>query len=152
MKKLIIFITISLFISVSVNAELILPNKDLKPVEVLKIQLKALKKNDIPSKDFGINQTWVFAHPNNKLVTGPLSKFTNMIYSESYKILINHHSHEIKEVFKNDFKYIYVVQITTKEKKFFLYEWHVEKGNEKNCNNCWFTSVVSSPIEQGSSI
>ena len=70
-----------------------------------------------------------------------------MIYSESYKILINHHSHEIKEVFKNDFKYIYVVQITTKEKKFFLYEWHVEKGNEKNCNNCWFTSVVSSPIE-----
>ena len=48
------------------NANLIKPNSDLKPFDVLLIQLNSLKNNNIPYKDAGIEQTWEFAHPNNQ--------------------------------------------------------------------------------------
>ena len=61
------------------SANLIKPSANLKPLEVLMIQLNSLKNNNNPYKDAGIEQTWEFAHPNNKKITGPLNKFKEMI-------------------------------------------------------------------------
>ena len=98
MKILIKFIFfIFIFPSIS-NADLVKPNANLKPFDVLMIQLNSLKNNNIPYKDAGIDQTWEFAHPNNKLFTGPLSNFTNMMYSESYFKMLNHQEHKIIKV------------------------------------------------------
>ena len=36
---------------------------------VLVIQLNSLQNNDYPYRDAGIEQTWEFAHPNNKIMT-----------------------------------------------------------------------------------
>ena len=74
--KLIIFFF--LFTNIS-NADLIKPNSNLKPFDVLTIQLNSLKNNNNPYKDAGIEQAWEFAHPNNKVMTGPLGKFKKMI-------------------------------------------------------------------------
>ena len=52
-KALFIFL---IFISVS-NAELLKPTSDIKPTEVVKIQLVGLQKNDLGYKDSGIEQT-----------------------------------------------------------------------------------------------
>ena len=51
LSKVTIFFLI-LFYSTQVNAELIKPNTELEPYDVVKIQLEALKKND--KKDKGI--------------------------------------------------------------------------------------------------
>ena len=72
-----------IFTNVS-NADLIKPNSNLKPFDVLMIQLNSLKNNNNPFKDAGIEQTWEFAHPNNKAFTGPLERFKQMIYTDSY--------------------------------------------------------------------
>ena len=77
------------------NAKLIKPNSNLKPFAVLLIQLNSLKNNNVPYKDAGIEQTWEFAHPNNKKITGPLKKFKQMIYSNNYEILIGHENSKI---------------------------------------------------------
>ena len=74
----------------NLNANLIKPNKQLGAFDVVKLQLEALKNNN--EKDLGIEQTWLFAHPDNKKVTGPYSRFRIMIYGEQYN-LINHASH-----------------------------------------------------------
>ena len=74
--KVLIFVLISISIS---KAELLKPNSQIKPAEVVKIQLSGLQKNDLSFKDSGIEQTWNFAHPNNKKVTGPLTNFKRMI-------------------------------------------------------------------------
>ena len=63
-----------IFISFS-KAEILMPNSDIRPSEVVEIQLLGLQKNDYNYKDSGIEQTWNFAHPNNKKVTGPLENF-----------------------------------------------------------------------------
>ena len=148
--KKIILSFIFIFYFSTLNAELIKPSNKLDPYDVVKIQLKALKNNN--EKDQGIKQTWIFAHPDNKKVTGPYTKFRIMIYGQQYKHLINHDSHKIKLITNSPNTYVYRVEILTKEKKLFFYEWHVQKGSDKDCSNCWFTSAVSQPFDQGNTI
>ena len=91
LKKLqIIFKVLIIFLfSISLSvAELLKPNSNIKPIEVVEIQLIGLQKNDASYKDSGIEQTWNFAHPNNKKVTGPLVKFKAMIKGDTYQMMI----------------------------------------------------------------
>ena len=149
LKKL-YFIVVIIFCGTDLLAENVKPNKNLSPYDVVKIQLEALKNND--KDDKGIEQTWIFAHPNNKKMTGPYSKFRTMLYDVHYRILLNHFSHEINLIMNTQNKYIYGVKILSKEKKQFFYEWHLDRGSEAGCVNCWFTSAVSMPTDQGNSI
>ena len=145
--KLIIFFF--LFTNTS-YADLIKPNSNLKPFDVLMIQLNSLKNNNNPYKDAGIEQAWEFAHPNNKISTGPLERFKKMIYSDSYKILISHENNKtiiLRETFN---KLIYKVYVLSKDKKKYYYIWQIEKvEREGNLKNCWMTSAVSEPIYLG---
>ena len=128
------------------NADLTKPNISLKPFDVLMIQLNSLQNNNIPYKNAGIEQTWVFAHPDNKKMTGPLEKFKQMIYSKSYEILINHENNEITILNETSNKSVYKVFILSKDKKKYYYIWQIEKVLlDGNLKNCWMTTRVSSP-------
>ena len=95
---------------------------------------------------------WLFAHPENKKNTGPYARFRIMIYGNQYRSLLNHSSHKINLLMNTPNKHIFKIEILAKDKKLLFYEWHVEKASEKNCNDCWFTSAVSIPIDQGNTI
>ena len=135
----------SIFTNIA-NADLIKPNSNLQPFDVLTIQLDSLKNNNKPYKDAGIEQTWEFAHPSNKKITGPLSKFKKMIYSESYNVLISHENNRITLLSESINKSVYKVFILSKEKKKYYYIWQIEKVLlDGNLKNCWMTTNVSSP-------
>ncbi len=135
------------------NAELLSPNNAISPKEVVKIQLSGLQQNDLNYKDSGIEQTWQFAHPNNKRVTGPLSNFKMMIKSDSYGMMINHLSHTITEVGSSDKWAQFEVIILDKDKIYHKFNWQVEKyTSDGSLKDCWLTTMVSSPIPLGSSI
>ena len=152
LKVLKLFVIIFFLNQNSVKADFVKPNSKIKPDEVIKIQLKSLMKNDVPSKDNGIKQTWEFAHPNNQRFTGPLDNFSKMIKSESYKMLIGHIGHEISELDNDNKRALYEVIILGPEKKYFKFRWQVEKFLEDGpLKNCWLTTVVSQPIPMGSS-
>ncbi len=128
------------------NADLIKPNSNLQPFEVLMIQLNSLKNNNKPYKDAGIEQAWEFAHPFNKVFTGPLKKFKKMIYSDSYKILISHKNSETKILKEDPNKFVYKVYVLSKDKKKYYYIWQIEKvEQEGKFKNCWMTTGVSDP-------
>ena len=93
--RFISLIIISLFFNFKVLADLIKPNPNIKPDEVITIQLEALKQNNLPYKDVGISQTWEFAHSKNRQYTGPLSNFPLMMKSDSYSLMLNHSDHNI---------------------------------------------------------
>ena len=135
------------------NAELLTPNNTISPKEVVKIQLSGLQQNDLNYKDSGIEQTWQFAHPNNKRVTGPLSNFKMMIKSDSYGMMINHLSHTITKVGSSDKWAQFEVIILDKDKIYHKFNWQVEKYTlDGSLKDCWLTTMVSSPIPLGSSI
>ena len=82
-KLLLTFNVIAFYLlsTVGLKADLINPKSSIKPKEVIEIQLTGLMKNDNLFKDSGIEQTWNFAHPENKKNTGPLPNFKMMIKS-----------------------------------------------------------------------
>ena len=148
--KLIFFFFI--FINIS-KADLIKPNSNLEPLDVLMIQLNSLKNNNNPYKDAGIEQTWEFAHPINKEATGPLERFKQKIYSDSYKILISHENNKTIILKETPSKFVYKVYVLSKSKKKYYYIWQIEKVKlEGKLKNCWMTTVVSDPIYLGETI
>ena len=155
-KKLqIIFSTFLIFLtSVSISkADLLKPNSDIKPDRVIEIQLSGLQNNDLIYKDSGIEQTWNFAHPNNKKVTGPLDNFKRMLKGDSYQMMINHLSHSITKLGSGDNWAQYEVIILDKEKTHHKFNWQVEKYlSDGPLKDCWLTTIVSNPIPLGSSI
>ena len=156
LKKLpIIFKVLILFlITVSISkAEILKPSRNINHKEVVKIQLTGLQKNDLKFKDSGIEQTWNFAHPNNKKVTGPLSNFKRMIKGDAYQMMINHLSHTITQLGSTDKWAQFEVIILDKNKIYHKFNWQVEKFTEDGeLKDCWLTSMVSNPIPLGSSI
>ena len=148
-KSLIVFFLITKFS----HAELINPNSNIKPVEVVKIQLEGLQKNNVDFKDSGIEQTWKFAHPSNKKNTGPLPNFKMMIKGNSYQMLLDHLSYTITELGRSDNWAQFEVIILDKDKIYHKFNWRVEKYIEDGpLKDCWLTTMVSNPIPLGNSI
>ena len=147
------FLLICIFLTSLSKADVLKPNSNIKPIEVIKIQLLALQKNDQKYKDSGIEQTWNFAHPNNKRATGPLENFKRMIKGDSYQMMINHLSHTIKKIGSNEKWAQFEVVILDKNKIYHKFNWQVEKYTiEGDLKDCWLTTMVSNPISLGSSI
>jgi len=148
-KALIIY----LILLSSSTAEILKPSSNIKPSEVVKIQLNGLQKNDLDFKDSGIEQTWNFAHPNNKKVTGPLPNFKRMIKGDAYQMMLDHISHTITELGSSNNWAQFEVIILDKNKIYHKFNWQVEKYTlDGLLKDCWLTTMVSNPIPLGSSI
>ena len=156
LKKLHLTFSVVLFFFFNISflkADLLIPNNSILPADVIKIQLDALMNNDSKFKDSGIEQTWNFAHPNNKKNTGPLPNFKMMIKGNSYQMLLNHLSHTITEIESSDKWAQFEVVILDNEKIYHKFNWQVEKFTpEGPLQDCWLTTVVTNPIPLGSSI
>ena len=143
--KNIIILVISLFFSkISFADNLVKPSPDINPIDVVEVQLFALQSND--ESDFGIRQTWEFAHPRNKMATGPLPRFTSMIKTPAYSILLNNLKFETREIFNDGKTAGIAVRIEAKDNKAYTYMWTLEKITEEGpLKGIWMTSGVSSP-------
>ncbi len=145
MYRVIFFISIVLICNGSLAENLVKPNPGIKPIEVVEVQLFALQSND-ENNDLGILQTWEFAHPRNKMATGPLPKFTSMIRTPAYSILLNNLKFETKEIFNNGKNAGVAVRIEARDNKAYTYLWSLEKVDEEgSLKDSWMTTGVSGP-------
>tara|TARA_Y100000590_G_C15453130_1_gene913479 strand:+ start:225 stop:704 length:480 start_codon:yes stop_codon:yes gene_type:complete len=145
--KYLLYIIIFLYSNYT-NAELLKPSPDLEPEQIITIQLTSLMNNDSPYKNAGIEQTWEFAHPNNRIFTGPLKNFTKMMYSKGYSTMLNHINHKIYVVKKEKNISYFFIELIDKFGNKFGFQWTVEKVNSiGKYNNCWMTTGVSQPMK-----
>lgn len=145
-------LVLSIALLVSVNAlagPYTEPEPDLGPTQVVSIQLEALKRNDEPIADSGIEQTWAFAHPANRQATGPLPRFTRMLKSTTYQPLLGHRSHDIELLERNSRKARFLVTVQTADSRAVRYEWTVERVAGGEYDGCWMTTGVSAPEALG---
>jgi hypothetical protein len=156
LKKLQLTFSIVLFFFFNISllkADLLIPNNSILPADVVKIQLVGLMNNDKEYKDSGIEQTWKFAHPNNKKATGPLDNFKRMIKGDTYQMMLNHLSHTVTQLGSSEKWVQFEVVILDKNKIYHKFNWQVEKYLEDgDLKDCWLTTMVSNPILLGSSI
>ncbi len=130
-------------------ADLVVPDPSIAPEEVVAIQMKALQFNDNPEPDFGIAQTWNFAHPRNRAMTGPLPRFAGMLKGPAYGQMLNHASHRIGPV-PGDGDRVNPADFTETSRGNVLYfTWAVELVKGGEFDNCWMTVAVSMPRPAG---
>ena len=131
---------------VGAEPELLQPNPERTAREVIAIQLEALRHNDVPRRDAGIEQVWAFAHPRNRMITGPLARFTRMLRGPGYNVLVNHRVHEVKAIRVGDSQAAFAVRVLALEGGFFRFLWRLEKV-ELPAGQVWMTTAVT-PAER----
>ena len=144
--KYLLILTLSLFV-INNNKALsnVLPNDIFSAIEVVELQMTSLQTNS-KINNAGIYQCWLFAHPENKKNTGPFSNFKRMIADTSYKILLNSIKFKTQLISKSDKVIKYSVVIDAFDNKRYQLDWVLEKAKlNKDCKNCWMTTVVTQP-------
>jgi len=140
-------ITFIILFSTSLLAELLKPTPEINPQEVVKIQLSSLMNNNEPYLNAGIEQTWEFAHPSNRAFTGPIQRFTQMMYAPSYAVMLDHKKHDIIEVKLDKNIAYFFIELTSTDGKIFGFKWTLEKVKEEGgFKDCWMTTAVSTPM------
>jgi len=144
--KYLLILTLSLFVfNNNKTLSNVLPNDIFSAIEVVELQMTSLQTNSKINNE-GIYQCWLFAHPENKKYTGPFSNFKRMIADTSYKILLNSIKFKTKLISKSDKVVNYSVVIDAFDNKRYQLDWVLEKAKlNKNCKNCWMTTVVTQP-------
>ena len=140
-------ITFIILFSTSLLAELLKPTPEINPEEVVKIQLSSLMNNNEPYLNAGIEQTWEFAHPSNRAFTGPIQRFTQMMYAPSYAVMLDHKKHDIIKVKLDKNTAYFFIELTSTDGKIFGFKWTLEKVKEEGgFKDCWMTTAVSTPM------
>jgi len=140
-------ITFIILFSTSLLAELKKPAPEINPEDVVKIQLSSLMNNNDPYLNAGIEQTWEFAHPSNRAFTGPIQRFTQMMYAPSYAVMLDHAKHDILKVKIDNNNAYFFIELTSNDGKIFGFKWSLEKVKEEGAfKDCWMTTAVSTPM------
>ena len=157
LAKLILFAAFAVF---SVRADnLVTPDPLIAPAEVVAIQMTSLKHNDLEEPDFGIRQTWAFAHPQNRGLTGPLPRFESMLKGPAFSPLLNHRAHQIKPAGTNPAGQHasgaawrkFDVLVETAQGDILYLSWVVQQVVDGPLQDCWMTVGVSAPQLVGQS-
>ena len=116
------------------------PEPELKPNDVVKLQLLAMQQND--DSDFGIEVTFRFASPSNKKQTGPLKRFIRLVRNPSYRPLLNHINATFLELnIEEDFA-VQDVIITTSNGERIGYRFRLSIQKGLLYPGCWMTDSV----------
>ena len=138
---LIVFISILSFqVWASYDIENAYPEPELKPNDVVRLQLLAMQQND--DSDFGIEVTFRFASPSNKIQTGPLKRFISLVRNPSYLPLLNHTKATFLELTVEENFAVQDVIITTSKGKRIGYRFRLSIQKGTLYPGCWMTDSV----------
>ena len=116
------------------------PEPELKPNDVVRLQLLAMQQND--DSDFGIEVIFRFASPANKKQTGPLKRFIRLVRNPSYRPLLNHINATFHELnIEEDFA-VQDVIITTSNGESIGYRFRLSIQKGPLYPGCWMTDSV----------
>lgn len=128
------------------------PDPVYTPGEVVGIQMRALRHNDRPYENAGIELTFRFASPLNRQFTGPLERFTTLFENLVYKPMLNHVELEMGEGVINRSSAQIPVIVTDADGTRAGYLFRLTRQSSETCNDCWMTdSVVRLQIPQQNS-
>ncbi len=120
------------------------PHPSLSAKDAIRTQLDALKHNDHPKEDAGIETAWRFASPANRAATGPLEAFKRMVRNDVYRPMIDHREAVLGPVTVQDGEATAEVEITGPEGQRRTYRFRLSSDHSGDLNGCWLTDVVLS--------
>jgi hypothetical protein len=117
------------------------PSPEFSPDNVVRIQLEALQHKDRTNK--GIETTFNFASPDNKKVTGPLSRFIKLVRNQPYSAMLNHQSAEYEPVKISGDTAVQRVKLIGSDGSSIIYIFKLSRQSAAPYENCWMTDAVT---------
>ncbi len=118
------------------------PDPSLSPQDVVSIQIEALRNNDLPYEDRGIEVTFNFASPANKRMTGPLERFKVMVHSPIYGPMINHRNAKYENLMvEGEIARVDVI-LNSKEGEYLGYRFILSRQRGNRYEGSWMTDAV----------
>jgi hypothetical protein len=118
------------------------PRPVLSPEDVVLTQLDALKHNDTPYEDAGIETAWRFASPANRANTGPLAAFTRMVRNDAYRPMIDHREATLGPVGRRGSTATAEVAVTGPDGHNRSYRFRLSSDHRGELEGCWLTDAV----------
>jgi hypothetical protein len=118
------------------------PDPSLSPQDVVSIQIEALRNNDTPYENRGIEVTFNFASPANKRMTGPIERFATMVRNPIYAPMINHQTARYgKLMIEGDIASIDVILIS-EDGAYVGYRFTLSRQHGNQYEGSWMTDAV----------
>jgi hypothetical protein len=125
---------------IALSGELnVVPNETYTPQQVITIVLDSMQKN--AADDEGIATVFRFASPDNKLVTGPLPRFTQMI-KRGFPDMLNHISARLEDIDIAGDIAVQSVWLQTQSGTEFGYEFRLSIQRGGKHDGMWMTDAV----------
>jgi hypothetical protein len=121
------------------------PDPDLSPLEVVRTQLDALRRNGELGNDEGIATAFRFASPANRAVTGPLDRFIGLLKNPLYRPMLDHASARFGPVQDDGEVARLQVVLFGRNGEVAAYDFTLSRDED---TDCWLTDGVAlSPVE-----
>ena len=124
------------------TVELPKPSLELEPQDVVRIVIHALANNDFPFADAGIATTFGFASPANRRNTGPLGRFTRMVKSFPYGVMVGHERSEFGEVVYVGDNAYQIVVLTGADGRKYGFAFRLSRQRDGVYAGMWMTDAV----------
>lgn len=118
------------------------PNRNLSPADVVRIQIRALGRNDMPHENAGIEIAFRFASPRNKLVTGPLPRFIQLVSNPVYRAMLDHRQAKYGPLQIEGVKATQPVILIASDGQRVGYLFTLSRQDGGACDGCWMTDGV----------
>ena len=119
--------------------------KTLNSEEVLNLIFESYK-NFSSNPEKAVDTIWGFAHEDNKEITGPKERFSQMLVSEPYDSIIDLKEYSYEVTYENETNIHYEVKVLAKTNNYFVITWVFEKTECSDSEEqCWLTVAVTAP-------
>ncbi|MDJ0779967.1 MAG: DUF4864 domain-containing protein [Gammaproteobacteria bacterium] len=118
------------------------PNAEYAPEDVVRIVIEALSHNDEPFANAGIETTFGFASPANKVNTGPLDRFVSMVKDKPYGIMVDHVDSEFSEVRYMNGSAVQLVYLLGRDGRGVVFAFRLSQQGEGPFKGMWMTDAV----------
>jgi hypothetical protein len=121
------------------------PPQSLNSEEVLNLIFDSYK-NFTNNPEKAVDTIWGFAHENNKEITGPKERFSQMLVSEPYDSIIDLREYSYEVTYEDETNVHYEVKVLAKNNNYFIITWVFEKTVCPELKKqCWLTIAVTAP-------
>ena len=126
--------------SLAKPSNLVLPTKSLTPAEVVETQMRALES--YRDNRSAMHQVFALASPANQTITGPISRFEQMILSEPYRPMVECTHWMAGRAVQRDGLATVLVTTVDNQARVVLYRFYLSRQSAK-FQDCWMTDRVT---------
>jgi hypothetical protein len=113
---------------------------ELSPEDVVRLQVQALNASKRDPQQMTI--CYSLASPSNRMMTGPLARFSQMAVSEPYHYLADADDWQVGTAVIEDRLAMVLVSVTGVHGEAFAYRFYLSRQAQAPFEGCWMTESV----------